>query len=79
MLSTRVVFNLRETANAVFIIVNSATRKVVSDVDLDHTRIVISLRQSHRRVSIFGSPIVARRIDRVALSTVLLQLTFESF
>ena len=74
---------MRETANAVFIIVHSATRKVVSDVDLDHTRIVMrvvmSLRQSHRRVSIFGSPIVARRIDRVALSTVLLQLTFESF
>lgn len=72
------IFYLWETTVAGFIlIVLSATYKVFPDIYLHYARVLIWLRQSHRRMLILWCLVITAGIYRILLSTVFMQLSFQ--
>ena len=64
----------KATVASLILLIVSATNKVLPDIDLNNTRVLLWLRQDHRRVIILWCRV---RIYRILLSTVFLQLSFQ--
>ena len=64
----------KATVASLILLIVSATNKVLPDIYLNNTRVLLWLRQDHRRVIILWCRV---RIYRILLSTVFLQLSFQ--